>query len=109
MIESLSKLKVEDGERVAVRDIAAAVTAGELVYDDGARQTFESDGQTEYVENGGVTHGRWSVEEDSRFCSFWPPSYRAYYELYWVVTHGAIVGLRFTELDGGSEFTARYQ
>ena len=68
----------------------------------------EADGRTTYVENGRPTRGKWSVDE-GRFSSFWPPSYRASYELRWIVEDGAIVGLRFTETGRGSKFEGRYR
>ena len=57
----------------------------------------------------GASHGEWSVDSEGRFCSFWPPSYRACYDLHWIVENGSVVGLRFTELDRGSVFVGRYQ
>jgi hypothetical protein len=109
MVQSLNSLNVTDNEPVAAKDISAAVTATELAYDDGSRQTFTPDGATTYVENGRPTDGEWYVDESGRFCSFWPPTYRACYDLRWIVEQGAIVGLRFVEQGRGSEFTARYQ
>lgn len=50
-----------------------------------------------------------NVDGDGHFGSFWPPSYRARYDLHWMVENGAIVGLRFTELDRGSRFDGRYR
>ena len=41
--------------------------------------------------------------------SFWPPSYRACYDLHWIVENGGVVGLKFTELDRGSVFVGRYR
>ena len=56
-------------------------------------QAFEADGRTTYVENGRPTRGEWYVDDDGHFGSFWPPSYRASYDLRWMVEDGAIVGL----------------
>jgi hypothetical protein len=72
-------------------------------YED-ATQVFEADGGTTYVENGRPTRGEWYVDDDGHFGSFWPPSYRASYDLRWIVEEGIIVGLRFTELGRGSRF-----
>ena len=80
-----------------------------LVFPDGATQVFEADGGTTYVESGRPTRGEWYVADDGRFGSFWPPNYRASYDLRWTVQDGAIVGLRFTELDRGSRFDGRYR
>jgi hypothetical protein len=53
--------------------------------------------------------GEWYVDDDGRFGSFWPPSYRARYDLRWMVEDGAIIGLRFIELGRGSRFDGRYR
>jgi hypothetical protein len=51
------------------------VTAGELLFDDGAKQRFDANGDTSDVEaDGRHTQGRWYVDEDGRVCSFWPPT-----------------------------------
>ena len=72
------------------------------MFSDGATQVFEADGGTTYVESGRPDRGEWYVADDGRFGSFWPPNYRASYDLRWTVQDGAIVGLRFTELDPGA-------
>jgi hypothetical protein len=100
---------VSDGDLVAPALIARALTAGELRFSDGATQVFEPDGGTTYVEKDRPTRGQWYVDEHGQFGSFWPPSYRASYDLRWMVEDGAIVGLRFTELGRGSTFDGRYR
>jgi hypothetical protein len=95
-----------EGELVAAEDIASAVVAGLLRYGDGATQVFRPDGSTTYTENGHETRGEWSLE-GGRFCSFWPPSYRACYDLRWIVENGDVIGLRFD--DGGAQFDGRYE
>jgi hypothetical protein len=107
--DSLDGLTVADGDPVAARDIPAAVTAAGLVYDDGATQTFEPGGQTTYVEDGRETRGQWYVDENDRFCSFWPPTYRACYDLRWIVSDGVVAGIAFAEVDRGARFTGRYR
>lgn len=109
MVQSLDSLHVSDGDPVAAEHIPLAVTAGGLVYDDGASQTFDPDGRTTYVEKGRQTRGEWYLDDDGRFCSFWPPTYRACYELQWTVTEGVVVGPRFTERERGSQFSAHYE
>jgi hypothetical protein len=109
MIQTLENLAVADGDPVRTEHIAAALTAGGFVYADGATQTFEPSGGTTYVEHAHRSRGEWSVDSEGRFCSFWPPSYRACYELHWIVENGSIVGLRFTELQRGSVFVGRYR
>jgi hypothetical protein len=109
VVQRLNDIKVSDGGIVAPALIPRALTAGELVFSDHATQVFEADGGTTYVESGRSTRGKWHVDDDGHFGSFWPPSYRASYELHWIVEDGAIVGLRFTELGGGSRFDGRYR
>jgi hypothetical protein len=109
MIEALQDINVADDEAVTAEQIPLALTAGKFVYDDGATQVFEADGATTYVDHGGETRGRWNVDDNGRFCSFWPPSYRACYDLRWIVEGGNIVGLRFAELKGGARFDGRYR
>jgi hypothetical protein len=109
MAQALENLAVADGDPVATEHIAMALTAGSFAYDDGATQTFDPAGGTTYVENGQRSYGEWSIDSEGRFCSFWPPRYRACYELHWIVENGRVVGLRFTELDRRSVFIGRYQ
>jgi hypothetical protein len=108
-VDGFDDLEVSDGDVVAPALIPRALTAGELVFSDGATQVFEADGGTTYVEGGRPTRGKWYVDGDGHFGSFWPPSYCARYDLHWMVENGAIVGLSFTELDRGSRFDGRYR
>jgi hypothetical protein len=109
MNDRLQGIRADDGTAVAAADVAKAVTAGRLVYVDGALQVFAVDGRTTYSERGGDSAGEWYVDDDGRFCSFWPPSYRACYALRWMVEDGRIVGLRFTGLGDGVTFEGRYE
>jgi hypothetical protein len=110
LVQGLENVKVVDGEPVAASVIPRAVTAGELRFDDGATQSFHVNGDTSYVEaDGRRTQGKWYVDEDGRFCSFWPPAYRACYGLLWIVEGDEIVGLSFTEMDRGTRFAGRYR
>jgi hypothetical protein len=109
MTEKLRGIQAEDGATVSAVDIPKAVTAGRLVYADGASQVFTIDGRTTYSERGGDSAGEWYVDDDGRFCSFWPPSYRACYALRWMVEGARIVGLRFTGLADGVTFEGRYE
>ena len=109
MVEALKEIEVADDDPVDVEQIPLALTAGNFVYDDGATQVFDADGATTFVEHGRETRGQWYVDDEGRFCSFWPPSYRACYSLRWIVQGGNIVGLRFTELQSGSRFDGRYR
>ena len=108
-MHGLNDIDVSDGDVVVQALIPRALTAGELVFSDQAAQVFEPDGGTTYVENGRPTRGEWYVDDDGHFGSFWPPSYRASYDLRWIVEDGTIVGLRFTELGRGSRFDGRYR
>ncbi len=64
-MHSLEDLEGADGEPVAASLIPRAVTAGDLVFDAGATQTFEASGDTSYVSaDGRPTHGTWYVGED---------------------------------------------
>jgi hypothetical protein len=105
----MKHVAVSDGDLVAPALIPQALTAAELVFADGATQVFEADGGTTYVENGRPTRGKWYVDSDGHFGSFWPPSFRASYDLRWMVENGAIVGLRFNDLAGRSHFDGRYR
>ena len=109
VVQALENLAVADADPVRTEHIATALTAGRFAYADGATQTFEPGGGTTYVEHERPSHGEWSVDSEGRFCSFWPPSYRACYDLHWIVENGSVVGLRFTELDRGSVFVGRYR
>jgi hypothetical protein len=102
-------MNAENGARVGPEYVVPAITAGGFVYDNGATQVFDASGATTYVEAGRKTHGEWYLDGEGRFCSFWPPSYRACYELYWIVEQGSVTGLRFTELGRGAAFTGRYR
>ena len=108
-MQGLEDVEVVDGEAVAASLFPRAVTAGELLFDDRATQKFDVNGDTTYVEpDGSPAHGKWYVEEDGRFCSFWPPTYRACYGLLWIVEGDEIVGLSFTELGRGARLDGRY-
>ena len=108
-MQRLNGIKVSDGDTVTPELIPRALTAGEFVFSVHATQLFEADGGTTYVENGRPTRGEWYVEDNGRFGSFWPPGYRASYDLRWIVEDGVVVGLRFTELGRGSRFDGRYR
>jgi hypothetical protein len=109
MSDVLQGIQAEDGAAVAAADIPKAVTAGRLVYGDGATQIFASDGKTTYTERGGDSAGEWYVDDQGRFCSFWAPSHRACYALRWLVDGARIVGLRFTGLNDGVTFEGHYE
>ena len=109
MSDRLQGIRADDGAAVAAADIPKAVTAGRLVYADGATQVFTIDGLTTYSERSGDSAGEWYVDGHGRFCSFWPPSYRACYALRWMVDNSRVVGLRFTGPSDGVTFEGRYE
>ena len=100
----------EDGELITAKEMPAALTAGMLVYADGARQTFTTDGQrTTYVERGTPTEGTWEIVGDGKFSSFWPPDYRANYIVRWIVQDGVRIGISFTENRNGNRSDGLYR
>lgn len=99
----------DHGEPVAAADMAAALTASQFVFPDGATQTFTENGQTTYVERGQPSTGEWSVVGDGSFASFWPPTYRATYAVRWIVENGKPVGISFTDSRSGARFEGRYR
>jgi hypothetical protein len=109
MIEALENIHVMDGDRVAAEHVRTALTAGGFVYGDGSTQVFEPSGATTYVSHGQPTHGEWYLGDDGSFCSFWPPSFRACYDLSWIVEGGRIAGVRFTQAGPGTSFDGRYR
>ncbi len=94
--------------RIDAADIVEALTRAPFLYGDGATQVFTRDGRTTYTENGRPSAGEWGVDDQGRFWSFWPPSYRATYDLAWVADGDDVVGIRFTELHHGDAFVGRY-
>jgi hypothetical protein len=88
VVHGFDDIEVSDGDAVAPELIPRALTAGELVFPDGATQVFEADGRATYVESDRPTRGEWYVDDEGRFGSFWPPSYRASYDLHWMVEDG---------------------
>ncbi|SFD00283.1 hypothetical protein SAMN04487968_1203 [Nocardioides terrae] len=95
-------------EIVTAEHMRAALTAGTLVFGDGATQVFTSDGHTTYTEDRRPTRGDWWIVGDGEFASFWPPDYRASYALRWRVDGGAVTGLTFIETRRGTRFEGRY-
>lgn len=106
---TLDHIHVADGDFVATEHICAALTAAGFVYEDGSTQVFDPAGATSYLDQGRSTQGEWYVGDDGRFCSFWPPNFRACYDLHWIVEDGRIVGLRFHGDDRRSSFNGRYR
>jgi|GEM_PF-1287077 len=105
----------DHGRRIAADDVIEAVTRAPLRYQDGATQVFTPDGNTTFVEHGRRTTGEWGVDHEGSFWSFWPPDYRASYDVYWIVdadtdaVAGAASGVRFVERHGGAVSDGRYE
>ncbi|GAA4845970.1 hypothetical protein ACFQ34_14720 [Pseudonocardia benzenivorans] len=106
---TLNDIGAADGAVVATEHIRAALLAGTFVFEDGSVQTFEPSGATTYVDRGRPTAGNWYIGGDGRFCSFWPPDFRACYDLYWIVVEDEVVGVRFVGDNRGSGFVGRYR
>ena len=100
---------VKNDDPIAARDISEALTTAPLTYTDGATQVFTCDGHTTYTEHGSATSGTWGVDAQGRFWSFWPPTYRATYDVSWITDgEGDAVGIRFTECNRGATSEGRY-
>jgi hypothetical protein len=101
--------RLDSGGPIGAQDIERAITAGELVYEDGSTQLFLPNGRTTYAERGRPTEGEWYLDDHGKFWSFWPPSYRASYDLEWAVDGGEFVGVLFRDANTGSVSTGRYK
>lgn len=95
-------------DRIHPDDIVEALTGAPFVYADGATQVFTTDGETTYIEHGSQTHGQWGVDEHGRFWSFWPPDYRAEYDVFWLADTTGISGVRFVDRTSGATSAGRY-
>ena len=95
-------------EPLAADAIAEAVTRAPFAYGDGATQTFTADGRTAYTENGATSEGEWGVTDRGRFWSFWPPDYRAEYDVFRIADGDQTVGVRFVDNTTGATSDGRY-
>lgn len=86
-----------DWQVVQGADIALALAARVVGYEDGSAQNFFADGRTLYEVKGGESWGKWRVEGDT-YCSVWPPS--EHWECYGVEKEVAGIGIRFVAKDG---------
>jgi hypothetical protein len=109
MHDRFEHLEAANGDLVPAKDMAHALTAAALIFEDGARQTFTTDGKTTYVEHDVSTRGEWSVLGDGEFSSFWPPDYRASYILRWIVEDGMVTGLSFVHAWRGDRLDGHYE
>ena len=99
----------DSGDELARRFAARAGAVDNQDGFEGFELLKPTDGRTTYSERSGDSAGEWYVDDHGRFCSFWPPSYRACYALRWMVEDERIVGLRFTGLRDGVTFEGRYE
>ena len=89
IIAVLLLMPVQTGaETLTGAQIAEALTARVLQYDDGARQEFKEDGRTLY-ETDKPEWGHWRVQGE-QYCSQWPPSDR--WTCYGITGDGQQVG-----------------
>ena len=100
---------ITTGDLVPAAVMPAVLTKAPLVFEDGATQFFRSDGSTVYDDHGQSEEGTWSVVEDGKYTSFWPPNYHSTYAITWIVEGSEIVGLTFVEVDKGDRYVGRYQ
>jgi len=94
--------------RIAADDISEAVTRAPFAYSDGATQIFTTDGKTAFTENGATSRGEWGVTGSGRFWSFWPPDYRAEYDVFRLVDGDRSIGVRFVDNTSGATSDGRY-
>lgn len=95
--------RIRNGASIRSDAIVGALTRAPFAYTDGTAQMFTADGRTTFTEKDGTSNsGEWGVDENGRFWSFWPPSYRAEYDLFWIVDHSREAGVRFVELRTGT-------
>lgn len=102
--------RVQNGARIEAGTVRDAVTRAPFVYADGATQVFTEDGRTTFIEKGRSSTGEWGVDDDGRFWSFWPPSYRAVYDVTWIAnSEGEAVGVSFADVNNADGFDGRYR
>ncbi|MGM7423099.1 hypothetical protein [Cellulosimicrobium sp. CpK407] len=100
---------IRDGAPIPADAVADALTRARFAYTDGTDQVFTPDGRTTFTEQEGrESPGEWGVDEHGRFWSFWPPSYRAEYDVFWIAEDGQAVGVRFVERARGASSEGRY-
>ena len=75
--------------------INTALSGQHIIYDNGHRQSFHSNGETEYSSGSQPSKGLWRVENDL-YCSQWPP--QGQWDCYDMQIDGAI--LRFVGPSG---------
>lgn len=72
---------VSHGDLINADGVAEAATRAPFTYTDGATQVFTHDGRTTYVQKGSQSSREGGADDQGRFQSFWPPTYRATYDV----------------------------
>jgi len=88
----------DDWTRLSTPEIAAALTARSIVFDNGALQEFRADGTTSYDSGSGPVEGRWRVSDDE-YCSVWLAA--GEWTCFDVERSASGLDLRFTSTGGG--------
>jgi hypothetical protein len=91
--------RADDAGWVRLRggDIAEALAARSMIFDNGATQDFSADGRTRYGRTS-KQEGRWDVADD-QYCSVWPPSETR--DCYDLERSADGTQVRFTSVRGG--------
>jgi hypothetical protein len=98
-----SALAGDGWTRLTGPEVAQALSARSVIYEDGSSQDFRVDGGTTYTKDS-PTLGHWRVQGED-YCSVWPPSDR--WVCYGVDRSADGLDIRFVAADGGAT-TARY-
>jgi hypothetical protein len=108
VVHGFDDVEVSDGDVVAPALIPRALTAGELVFSDGATQVFEADGGTTYVENVVRPAACGTSTTVTSVRSGRPATAPATTPAGWSRTAPSLSSV-FTELGRGSRFDGRYR
>ncbi|MCX7888167.1 MAG: hypothetical protein N2422_00365 [Rhodobacteraceae bacterium] len=84
--------------RLTTPEIADALVARTIAFDNGATQEFRADGTTTYDSGSGPSAGKWRASDDE-YCSIWPPSED--WVCFDVERSADGLDLRFTSTGGG--------
>ncbi len=84
--------------------INTALSGQHIIYDNGHRQSFHSNGETEYSSGSQPSKGLWRVENDL-YCSQWPP--QKDWDCYTVAFSDVQGRILFTGI-GGDQYFGRF-
>ncbi|MFZ1660620.1 MAG: hypothetical protein WAT77_01580 [Paracoccaceae bacterium] len=93
----------EGWRKLGADELNKALAARTVAYENGASQTFDIVGTTDY-DSGTFSAGKWKIDGD-RYCSVWPPSEK--WACYDVEVSSDGLGLKFIA-DDGSATIGRY-